>query len=61
MLLGVDPSEELPVLDLHLKRAVRRGKAQLIIVHPRQIEFTRYKGPYLQYDPGTEPTLINGL
>ena len=28
-LVGVDPSEELPILDLHLKRAVRRGKAQL--------------------------------
>ena len=26
LLFGVDPSEELPVLDLHLKRAVRRGK-----------------------------------
>ena len=23
MLVGIDPSEELPVLDLHLKRAVR--------------------------------------
>ncbi|MCB0026030.1 MAG: molybdopterin-dependent oxidoreductase, partial [Caldilinea sp.] len=38
MLVGIDPSEELPVLDLHLKRAVRRGKAKLVIVHPRQIE-----------------------
>ena len=27
MLLGVDPSEELPILDVHLKRAVRRGGA----------------------------------
>ena len=27
-LFGIDPSEELPMLDLHLKRAVRRGKAQ---------------------------------
>ena len=26
-LFGIDPSEELPVLDLHLKRAVRKGKA----------------------------------
>ncbi len=61
MLVGVDPSEELPILDVHLKRAVRRGKAQLIIVHPRKIELTRYDGPYLSYRPGTEPTLLNGL
>ncbi|MBX3013422.1 MAG: NADH-quinone oxidoreductase subunit NuoG [Caldilineaceae bacterium] len=60
-LFGVDPSEELPVLDLHLKRAVRRGKAKLIIAHPRKIELTRYNGPYLSYKPGTEVTLLNGL
>jgi NADH-quinone oxidoreductase chain G len=60
-LFGVDPSEELPVLDLHLKRAVRRGKATLVIAHPRQIELTRYKGPFLQYAPGSEVTLLNGL
>ena len=61
MLVGIDPSEELPVLDLHLKRAVRRGKAKLVIVHPRQIELTRYDGPFLQANPGTETTLVNGL
>jgi predicted molibdopterin-dependent oxidoreductase YjgC len=60
-LFGVDPSEEMPVLDLHLKRAVRRGKATLVIAHPRQIELTRYKGPFLQYAPGSEVTLLNGL
>ena len=61
VLVGVDPSEEMPVLDVHLKRAVRRGKAQLVIVHPRQIELTRYDGPFLQVNPGTETTLLNGL
>lgn len=60
-LFGVDPSEELPILDLHLKRAIRRGKAQLIIAHPRKIELTRYQGPFLGYNPGTEATLLNGL
>ena len=60
-LFGVDPSEELPILDVHLKRAVRFGKAKLIIAHPRQIELTRYKGPFLQYMPGSEVTLLNGL
>jgi NADH-quinone oxidoreductase chain G len=60
-LFGVDPSEELPILDVHLKRAVRRGKAKLIIAHPRQVELTRYKGPYLGYKPGSEVALLNGL
>ena len=60
-LFGVDPSEELPILDLHLKRAVRKGGAKLIIAHPRKIELSRYQGPYLGYRPGTEATLLNAL
>ncbi len=60
-LFGIDPSEELPILDLHLKRAVKKGGAKLIIAHPRSIELTRYNGPYLAYEPGTEATLLNGL
>ncbi len=61
MLVGIDPSEELPILDVHLNRAVRKGKTQLIIVHPRKVELTRYKGPFLQCRPGTEALLINGI
>lgn len=60
-LFGIDPGEEAPILSLHLKRAVRRGKAKLIIAHPRKIELTQYKGPYLGYRPGSEATLLNGL
>ncbi len=61
LLFGLDPSEELPILDLHLKRAVRRGGVKLIIAHPRQVELTRYGGPYLAYRPGSEAMLLNGL
>lgn len=60
-LFGIDPSEELPILDVHLKRAVRKGDAKLIVAHPRQIELTRYNGPYLGFEPGTEAALLNGL
>ncbi|MEM7128573.1 MAG: NADH-quinone oxidoreductase subunit NuoG [Chloroflexota bacterium] len=61
VLFGFDPSEEAPILDVHLKRAVRRGGAKLIIAHPRKIELTRYHGPYLGYTPGTEVALLNAL
>ena len=61
LLFGVDPSEELPVLDLHLKRAVLRGGAKLIIAHPRKVELTRYDGPYLAYQPGGEAALLDRL
>lgn len=61
LLFGVDPSEELPVLDLHLKRAILRGGVKLIIAHARKIELTRYEGPYLAYKPGEEIPLIDSL
>ncbi len=61
LLFGVDPSEELPVLDLHLKRAILRGGVKLIIAHARKIELTRYEGPYLAYKPGEETQLIDSL
>ena len=61
LLFGVDPSEELPILDLHLKRAVLRGGVKLIIAHARKIELTRYDGPYLAYLPGGESLLVNRL
>ena len=61
LLVGLDPSEELPILDLHLKRAARRAGVKLMVIHPRQTELTRYGGPYLGCRPGTEVTLLNGL
>jgi hypothetical protein len=47
---------------VHLKRAVRRGKAQLVIVHPRKrgthpLQWAVPPG----YAPGSEVTLLNGL
>ena len=61
MLFGIDTSEELPILDMHIKRAIRRAGTKVIIAHPRKTELTRYDGPYLGYKPGTEVTLLNVL
>ena len=54
VLAGVDPAEEQPVLDLFIRRAVRRQGAKLVILHPRKIEDTRYPGVYVPYLPGQE-------
>ena len=64
VLVGCDPSEAAPVLDLHIKRAVRRNGAKLLIVNPRRIELARYtpeRGAYLPVLPGNEATLLNEL
>jgi len=64
VLVGFDPSEAAPVLDLHIKRAVRRMGARLLIINPRRIELARYtpaKGAYLPVLPGNEAVLVNEL
>ena len=61
VLLGFDPSEEAPVLELFMKRAARRKGVKLLIAHPRQVELTRYPGTYLGYRPGGEVALFHGM
>ena len=58
MLVGFDPSEATPLLDLHIKRAVRRAGAKLLIVNPRRIELAKYPGAYLPVLPGNEAVAV---
>jgi NADH-quinone oxidoreductase chain G len=64
VLVGFDPSEAAPLLDLHIKRAVRHNGLRLLIIHPRRIELARYapeKGAYLPVLPGNEAALLAQL
>ena len=61
VLVGFDPSEAAPLLDLHIKRAVRRAGAKLLIINPRRIELAKYPGAYLPVLPGNEAALLNEL
>ena len=64
VLVGIDPSEATPVLALHIKRAVRRSGAKLLILNPRRIELARYtpaNGAYLPVLPGSEAIVLSEL
>jgi len=68
VLVGIDPSEHVPVLDLHIKRAVLRKGQKLVIINPRRIELARYTqdartkgGAYLPVYPGQEASLLSDL
>ncbi len=56
---GPDPKEELPVLYLRLRQAVRHG-ATLLVAHPRRISLCDF-GTHLAYAPGREAELVRGL
>jgi len=61
VLVGLNPSEAAPLLDLHIKRVVRRSDAKLLIVNPRRIELAKYPGAYLPALPGNEAALLGEL
>ncbi len=60
-LFGLDPSEEIPMLDVHLKRAVHRGGVRLFVAHPRKIESTVRAAASVQYLPGNELALVQAM
>ncbi len=61
VLVGLDPSEAAPVLDLHIKRAARRAGAKLLVINPRRIALAKYPGAYLAVLPGDEARALNEL
>ena len=61
VLVGFDPSEAAPIVDLHIKRAVRRGGAKLLIINPRRIELARYPGSYIATLPGNMAAVLNQI
>jgi NADH-quinone oxidoreductase chain G len=68
VLVGYDPSEATPIIDLRIKRALLRSGATVIIVNSRRIELARYvdhprvrKGAYLAVRPGNEAIAVQTL
>jgi NADH-quinone oxidoreductase chain G len=61
LLMGVDPAEEAPIVELFIRRAVLTKGTKIIVASPRRVGLHRYGGPWLAYKPGTEVALLNGL
>ena len=60
-LMGVDPVEEAPIVELLIRRTVLTKGTKIIVANPRRIALNRYGGPRLAYKPGTEVALLNEL
>jgi NADH-quinone oxidoreductase chain G len=60
-LMGVDPREQAPIVELAIRRAVLTRGTKIIVANPRRIALNRYGGPWLAYKPGTEVALLNEL
>ena len=61
LVFGADPSAEAPAVDWEIQNAVRRGNGKLIIANMRRIHLTQFANSQLNYRPGSEVALAQGL
>lgn len=61
LLTGSNTGAMHPVISSFIKRAVKSGKAKLIVVDPRGIELTNIAEVWLRQKPGSDIAWINGM
>lgn len=61
LIVGANPNEELPILDLRLKKAAFQRKAQIINCHTVKTSLTDLAKTNLLLHPGSEAALLNGI
>jgi len=61
LITGSNTTENHPVLSSFVKRAVRFGNTDLIVVDPRRIKITSFARKWLRSNLGTDVAWINGL
>ena len=68
VLVDLDLAEVAPILDLQLKRAIRRAGARLVVINSQRIEASAYVddprvqgGALLAMRPGSEVALLEGV
>lgn len=60
-LIGTNTTENHPVIGYKIRRNVRENGAKLIVADPRRIELAEIADIYMQFRPGTDVALVNGL
>jgi NADH-quinone oxidoreductase subunit G len=61
LVVGANPNEELPILDLRLKKAAFQRKAQIINIHQFKTSLSDLAKTNLLIHSGGEAALLNGL
>jgi len=60
LIIGSNTSETHPVIAYRVRKAVGKG-AKLIVADPRRIPLVNFADVHLQFKPGTDVALLNGL
>jgi len=61
LLIASDPTEELPILDLRIKKAVSRCGAKLLSLNDQDTALDKYAGLKLKYKVGSEASAVDAL
>lgn len=61
LLIASDPTEELPILDLRIKKAVTNCGTRLVSLNDQKIALDRYSSQSVQYKVGSESLAIDAL
>ncbi len=61
LLVGADPLEELPILDLRIKKCIAQKRGALITVNPRRILLDQHAAVSLIHQPHTAVAAIRAL
>src|SRR5512138_750042 len=58
---GSNTTENHPIIALHMKEAIQKHGAKLIVIDPRRIELCDYATLYLPLKPGTNVVVFNAM
>jgi NADH-quinone oxidoreductase subunit G len=61
LLIASDPTEELPILDLRIKKAVTGCGTRLVSLNDQKIALDRYSSQSVQYKVGSEALAVDAL
>ena len=61
LVLGVEPVDEAPILDLRIRKAVRRNRAKLVVASSRPSTLDPNADAALRYAPGCEEAALGAL
>jgi predicted molibdopterin-dependent oxidoreductase YjgC len=61
LVFGADPTAEAPAVDWQIQDAVRRGEGKLVMANMRRTHLSQFANCELNYRPGSEISLANGL
>jgi NADH-quinone oxidoreductase subunit G len=61
LVIGVDPLHEMPILDLRIRKAVRRGGAKLVVASERPTTLDGGADETIRYAPGEAAAFIGAL